>query len=62
MACPNSPGKYHGTGHWAVTGATGRFHAAAGQGSFDGNSDFNAGTFTMTLTGTLALPEGDAES
>jgi hypothetical protein len=59
VSCPNSPGKYHGTGRWTVTRATGRFQGASGQGSLDGNADFNAGTFTITLTGTLALPDED---
>jgi hypothetical protein len=56
VACPEGPGMYHGTGQWTVTGATGQFNGATGQGSFDGHSDFNAGTFTLTLTGVLGLP------
>ena len=24
VACPTGPGQYHGTGHWTVTGGTGR--------------------------------------
>jgi hypothetical protein len=55
VACPEGPGKYHGTGHWTVTGATGRFSGTSGAGSFDGHSDFNAGTFTATVTGNLVL-------
>jgi hypothetical protein len=57
VACPIGPGQVHGTGHWTVTGGTGRFSGTTGQGSADGIGDFNAGTFTMTLTGTLALPD-----
>jgi hypothetical protein len=55
VACPTGPGQYHGTGKWTVTGGTGKFSDATGQGSFDGHSDFNAGTFTTTLTGALDL-------
>jgi hypothetical protein len=53
--CPTGPGQYHGTGHWTVTGGTGRFSGATGDGSFDGHSDFGAGTFAIDLTGTLVL-------
>jgi hypothetical protein len=56
VACPTGPGTYHGTGHWSVTGGTGRFAGAVGQGSFDGHSDFNAGTFQAAVTGALTLP------
>src|SRR6476469_34834 len=38
-ACPTSPGIFQGTGHWVVTGGTGRFRAASGQGAFNGYSD-----------------------
>jgi hypothetical protein len=55
VACPTGPGQYHGTGHWVVTGGTGRFSDASGVGSFDGNSDFGAGTFAINLTGTVVL-------
>lgn len=59
VACPLDtqdypPSRYHGTGHWTVIGGTGRFASASGQGSFDGRSDFGAGTFTETLIGTVA--------
>ena len=54
VACPTGPGRYHGTGRWKVTGGTGRFDNATGQGTYDGNADFTAGTFTITLTGTLS--------
>ncbi len=53
VACPTGPAQFHGTGLWTVTGGTGRFGGATGQGSSDGSGDFNTGTFTMTLTGTL---------
>ena len=55
VACLTGPGRYHGSGHWTVTAGTGRFSATTGQGTFDGSSDFNAGVFTTTLTGTLVL-------
>jgi hypothetical protein len=58
VACPVDPGqpRYHGTGSWHVTGGTGRFAGASGNGSFDGHSDFAAGTFDITLTGALTQP------
>jgi hypothetical protein len=55
-ACPTSPGIFHGIGHWVVTGGTGRFSAASGQGTFDGYSDFNQGVFSIKLTGTITTP------
>jgi hypothetical protein len=55
VACPTGPGQYHGTGHWVVTGGTGRFSDASGDGSFDGNSDFGAGTFAIHLTGSVVV-------
>ena len=56
VACPISPNVYHGTGHWVVSGGTGRFSGATGQGSFDGHSDFNQGVFSFQLTGTISAP------
>jgi hypothetical protein len=56
VACPTSPWMFHGTGHWVVTGGTGRFSGAAGQGTFDGHSDFNQGVFSFQLTGTISVP------
>lgn len=55
-ACPTSPGIFHGIGHWVVTGGTGRFSGATGQGSFDGDSDFNQGVFSIHLTGSISAP------
>lgn len=54
--CPTGPNAVHGTGDWTVTGGTGRFAGATGQGTFDGVADFNRGTFSFRLTGTLARP------
>jgi len=56
VACPTGPNMYHGTGSWVVTGGTGRFSGATGQGSLDGHSDFNQGRFTISLTGTISAP------
>jgi hypothetical protein len=54
-ACPTGPGQVHGTGHWNVTGGTGRFSGATGDGCLDGHADFVAGTFAVELTGTIVL-------
>jgi hypothetical protein len=66
VGCPAPPcislcTKYHGIGHWVVTGGTGRFRSATGQGSFDGHSDFDEGVFSLdegvfslTLTGIIS--------
>jgi hypothetical protein len=56
VACPISPGVLHGTGHWVVTGGTGRFSGASGQGTIDGHADFNQGVFSFQFTGTLSTP------
>ena len=53
VACPTGPGQYHGTGHWTVTGGTGRFSEAVGQGSIEGGPDFNAGTFSISMKGHI---------
>jgi hypothetical protein len=55
VACPTSPGIYRGSGHWTVTGGTGRYAHASGQGSYAGTANFNVGTFTITLNGSVAL-------
>jgi hypothetical protein len=59
VGCPTRPGAVHGTGDWTVTGGTGRFAGATGQGTFDGGADFNQGTFSFQLTGTISAPGGD---
>jgi hypothetical protein len=56
VACPTGPLAFSGSGHWVVTGGTGRFSGATGQGTFDGHSDFIAGVFAMQLTGTISAP------
>jgi hypothetical protein len=58
VACPTAPGIVHGTGQWHVTGGTGRFAGTTGGGAADGGADFNVGTFTMNLTGTITPPRG----
>jgi hypothetical protein len=45
-------------GQRRVTGGTGRFAGATGAGAADGGADFDAGTFTTNLTGTLELLDG----
>ena len=55
VACLTGPGQFHGTGNWVVTGGTGLFHDATGQGWLDGHSDFVAGTFAATVSGNLVL-------
>jgi hypothetical protein len=55
VSCPISPGVYHGTGTWVVTGGTGRFSGATGQGQFDGHGDFNHDVFAFLLTGTISV-------
>ncbi len=56
VACPIGPNQYHGTGNWAVLGGTGQFSGTTGQGTLDGQSDFNQGVFTFQLTGTISAP------
>ena len=60
ISCPEPPGlRFHGTGHWRVTGGTGRFSGATGQGFFDGHGDFDQGVFRFDLTGTISAPDED---
>jgi hypothetical protein len=59
VGCPTRPGVVHGTGDWTVTGGTGRFAGATGQGTFVGGADFNTGRFSFQLTGTISAPGGD---
>src|SRR5215470_16390973 len=60
VGCPTGrPNAVHGTGDWTVTGGTGRFAGATGQGTFDGGADFNQGTFSFQLTGTISAPGGN---
>ncbi|HJQ43901.1 MAG TPA: hypothetical protein VJ831_12505 [Jatrophihabitantaceae bacterium] len=59
--CPvtGEPGIYDGVSTYHVTGGTGRFAGASGQGWFDGRGDFtdpNHLTFTYTFNGTVSAP------
>jgi hypothetical protein len=56
VGCPIEPGVFHGTGSWVITGGTGRFDGASGQGTVRGRADFNEGRFRFTLTGTIRAP------
>ena len=54
--CPISPGIFRGQGTYVVTGGTGRFAGASGQGACDGTGDFVNGRFSFTLAGTISKP------
>jgi len=56
VACPISSNVLRGTGKWVVTGGTGRFSGASGQGTLEGYSDFYQGVFRFQLTGTISAP------
>lgn len=58
-SCPIAPGVYQGSGTYVVTGGTGRFAGASGTGAFDSQGDFNQGTVTFSLHGTISQPNGD---
>jgi hypothetical protein len=58
QSCPIAPGVYHGVGTYTVTGGTGRFVGASGQGTFDGRGDFNQGTYVISFTGTISPSSG----
>ena len=59
-SCPITPGVaiFHGIGTYVVTGGTGRFAGATGEGTFDGTGDFVHGLFSFTMNGTLSAPIG----
>ena len=54
VGCPTGPFTFHGTGQWTVLSGTGRFEHATGQGTNEGNADFETGTFELVLTGTVS--------
>jgi hypothetical protein len=58
VSCPIGQLVFQGTGHWVVTGGTGRFSGATGQGTIDGGADFNQHQFHIELTGTISVPNG----
>jgi hypothetical protein len=58
IACPTSPGVFHGAGKFVIAGGTGRFGGATGKGTVAGSANFNEGKFRFTLTGTISAPRG----
>lgn len=62
IACPTSEYRFRGTGFWEVTGGTGRFGGATGEGTLEGQADFtqgwDQGEFSFRLTGTISAPRG----
>jgi hypothetical protein len=55
VACPISQTATRGIGHWTVTGGTGRFSGATGEGTIDGGADFAQGVFHFQVTGSISL-------
>ena len=56
VGCPTGVGSFRGTGVYTVTGATGRYAGASGQGTLVGGADILTGTAQITADGTLTLP------
>ena len=54
-ACPVAPGSFHCLGTYTVTGGTGRFANATGNGVFDGLVDFTQGKFQATYSGRISV-------
>jgi hypothetical protein len=57
VSCPVSTNVYHGTGHWQVTRGMDRFPGATGQGTMEGDADFNPGRFAIAMVGTVVLAD-----
>jgi hypothetical protein len=55
FACPTGPFTFHGTGHWTVPGGTGRFEGVTGEGTIEGDANFETSTFALTFTGMLGI-------
>ncbi len=55
VGCPISAYEFQGSGHWTVTGGTGRFAGVTGSGSVSAHANFATGAFTISWTGSLAL-------
>jgi hypothetical protein len=51
---PNASGVFNGVGSYTITGGTGRFATAKGEGDFIGLADFVAGTYNCLLSGTIS--------
>jgi hypothetical protein len=59
QACPTAtPGVYEINTAYTVTGGTGRFAGATGQGTADCFGNFNNDTFHFTMQGTISRPQG----
>ncbi len=43
----------HGTGRWTMLGGTGSFEGVTGEGTAEGDADFETNTFALTLTGIV---------
>jgi len=54
-ACPVAPGSFHCRGTYSVTGGTGHFANATGNGVFDGLVDFTKGQFQATYSGQISV-------
>ena len=57
-ACPTGPRQFRGTGHWTVTGGSGRFSKCHRPGFLRRLRGFNGGLSTIDLTRPLALAAG----
>ena len=55
LACPTGPFTFHGMGYWTVVEGTGRFEGVTGEGTDEGDADFETNTFALSLTGTLRI-------
>jgi hypothetical protein len=55
FACPTGPFTFHGTGKWTVPQGTGRFEGVTGEGTIQGDANFETSAFSLTLTGTLSI-------
>jgi hypothetical protein len=59
LTCAVAPGLYHCVGTYTVTGGTGRFEGATGEGDFLGDVNFGASTFKLAFSGTVSQPNGN---
>ena len=56
VGCPTGLISFHGTGAYTVTGGTGRYAGATGQGTLVGGADVLRSTAQITADGELTLP------